>query len=78
MLTVELSLPTHLSPAQNLGLRLCLARLVADLTQEELGIELSVSQDLISRWELGYSVPDALMISKIAQATGQKPECFLV
>ena len=36
------------------------------LSQEELGSELNVSRQTISKWEKGLSVPDADMLIKIA------------
>ncbi len=36
------------------------------LSQEELGMELQVSRQTISKWETGLSVPDADMLSKLA------------
>lgn len=75
---VELAIPAHLTPQKNLGLRLLLARIIAGLSQVELGRKLSVSGDVVWRWENGVSVPDALMIVAIAEAVGQKPDCFRV
>ena len=37
-----------------------------DLTQEELAKRLQVSRQLITKWESGKSLPDILMIKKIA------------
>ena len=36
------------------------------LSQEELAIKLNVVRQTISKWEKGYSVPDAEMISKMS------------
>lgn len=36
------------------------------LSQEELGMELQVSRQIISKWETGLSVPDADTLSKLA------------
>lgn len=36
------------------------------LTQEELAIKLSVVRQTVSKWEKGFSVPDAVMLQKIA------------
>lgn len=36
-------------------------------TQEELAIRLNVTSQTVSKWEKGYSVPDAEMLSKLAE-----------
>ena len=36
------------------------------LSQEELAVKLNVVRQTISKWEKGYSVPDAEMISKMS------------
>ena len=36
------------------------------LTQEELAIKLNVVRQTVSKWEKGFSVPDADMLQKIA------------
>lgn len=37
------------------------------LTQEETAIRLNVVRQTVSKWEKGYSVPDAEMLQKIAE-----------
>ncbi len=37
------------------------------LTQEELAIRLNVTRQTVSKWEKGYSVPDADVLSKMAE-----------
>ncbi len=37
------------------------------LTQEEMAIRLNVVRQTVSKWEKGYSVPDAEMLQKIAE-----------
>ena len=37
------------------------------LSQEELAIKLNVVRQTVSKWEKGYSVPDAEMLKKIAE-----------
>lgn len=37
------------------------------LTQEELAVRLNVVRQTVSKWEKGYSVPDAEMLKKIAE-----------
>lgn len=37
------------------------------LTQEELAIRLNVVRQTVSKWEKGFSVPDAEMLQKIAE-----------
>lgn len=77
-LVIELEIPSHLPPQKNLGLRILLARTTAGLTQSELGDKLNLAANAVCRWERGLSIPDGLMIVAIAEAVGQKPECFRV
>ena len=37
------------------------------LSQEELAVKLNVVRQTISKWEKGYSVPDAEMLKKLAE-----------
>ena len=37
------------------------------LTQEELANRINVVRQTVSKWEKGYSVPDAEMLKKIAE-----------
>lgn len=37
------------------------------LTQEEMAVRLNVVRQTVSKWEKGYSVPDAEMLQKIAE-----------
>lgn len=48
--------------------RLKLMRKKKGLTQEELATHLNVTRQTISKWEKGYSLPDAEMLIKIAHA----------
>ena len=42
-------------------------------TQEELANKLNVVRQTISKWEKGYSVPDAEMLKKLAEIFDTKP-----
>lgn len=44
-----------------------LLRKTKGLTQDELAIRLNVVRQTVSKWEKGYSVPDAEMLQKIAE-----------
>ena len=48
------------------GEKLLILRKNKGLTQEELAIKLKVVRQTISKWEKGFSVPDADMLQKLA------------
>lgn len=50
-----------------LGDNIKLLRKNNGLTQEELAIRLNVVRQTISKWEKGFSVPDAEMLQKMAE-----------
>ena len=47
-------------------------------TQEELAIKLKVVRQTVSKWEKGLSVPDADVLSKIADVLDTKVDILLV
>ena len=47
-------------------------------TQEELAIKLNVVRQTVSKWEKGLSVPDADVLSKIADVLDTKVDILLV
>ena len=49
-----------------LGDRIKQLRKMKGFTQEEFAIKLNVVRQTVSKWEKGISVPDAIMIEKIA------------
>ncbi len=49
------------------GQAIATLRTQADITQEQLAVELFVSRDLVSKWETGKSQPNYKMILKIAK-----------
>lgn len=50
-----------------LGDNIKLLRKNKGLTQEELAIRLNVVRQTVSKWEKGFSVPDAEMLQKMAE-----------
>ena len=42
-------------------------RKIKGFTQEELASKLNVTRQTISKWEKGYSVPDAEILEKLAE-----------
>lgn len=48
--------------------RIAFARKSAGLSQEQLGQQLGVTRQAVSKWESGQSVPDAAMTARLCQA----------
>jgi len=47
------------------------------MTQEELAIRLNVVRQTVSKWEKGFSVPDADMLQKLADTLEVSVSCLL-
>lgn len=52
------------------GRRLVYLRRTAKLTQKEVAVRCSVSVQAVSKWELGRSCPDILILDDLAAALG--------
>lgn len=52
----------------NIGKNIAKFRKKAKLTQEELGKQLGVSNQAVSKWESGISMPDVMLLPDIAKA----------
>jgi len=50
----------------NLGYKILELRKQKNITQEELAAELGVTAAAVSKWENGYTLPDILMLSALA------------
>ena len=57
----------YIMNAQNIGMRINEIRTENHLTQAQFGAKLSVSQDTVSLWEKGKSVPTTEFIILIAR-----------
>ena len=51
-----------------IGEKICDLRREKKMTQKDLAMKLNVSDNVISRWENGKSIPDAEMLLKVAEA----------
>lgn len=67
-----------LTPQKRLGERIRLARVSSKMSQADLGKLISLSQDSISRFERGETIPDAIVMQVIARALGQSMDYFQV
>lgn len=54
----------------SIGKNIAKYRKSAGLTQEELGVKLGVTNQSVSKWESGVSMPDIMLLPKIASALG--------
>ena len=54
----------------NIGKNIAAYRKAKNMTQDELGNQLSVSNQAVSKWESGVSMPDIILLPKIAKALG--------
>jgi transcriptional regulator with XRE-family HTH domain len=55
---------------KDLGKRIHAARKAQGLTQEQLGTAIGVSAQAVSKWELGESVPDTMLLPQICKVLG--------
>ena len=62
---------------QQLGKQIKLARISAQLTQQQLAERVYISQDIISRYERGATVPDILRLLAIGRALKKPLEYFV-
>lgn len=51
----------------SIGEKICDLRRTEKMTQKELAVKLNVSDNVISRWENGKSIPDAEMLLKLSE-----------
>jgi len=63
--------------AKKLGKKIKLARVEADLTQEQLAQKINILQKSISRYETGVSVPSIETLMKISKALKKPAGYFL-
>ncbi|MFH1505281.1 MAG: helix-turn-helix transcriptional regulator [Candidatus Omnitrophota bacterium] len=63
--------------AKKLGKKIKLARVEADLTQEQLAKKINTLQKSISRYETGASVPSIETLVKISKALKKSAGYFL-
>lgn len=61
----------HLELEYEISLQLIKARLMADLTQEELARRMGTTQSVIARLESGRSLPSLRTLSQYAKAAGK-------
>ena len=59
-----------MTDTKTIGKQIADYRKAKNLTQDELGALLGVSNQAVSKWETGVSLPDVLLLPKIADALG--------
>ena len=59
-----------MTDTKTIGTRIADYRKAQNLTQDELGARLGVSNQAVSKWETGVSLPDVLLLPKIADVLG--------
>ena len=61
-----------------LGERIALARKQAGLSQEQLGEQLGVSRQAVSKWESGQTNPDVAYIAELCRLFGVSSDWLLL
>ena len=69
---------SYFPPQKKLGMKIRLARISCELSQKRLGELINISQDGISRFERGETIPDALILQAIARVLEQPMDYFQV
>ncbi|MGP6170615.1 helix-turn-helix transcriptional regulator [Microbacterium sp. A204] len=59
-----------------LGRKIKIARIAADMKQDDLGQKVGVSRSAVGLWEKGETEPSASKLFAIARVTGQRIEWF--
>ena len=63
--------------AASFGKRLQGRRKAQGLTQEQLGVELGVSGQAVSKWENGESIPDLSLVPSLCKVLGTSADALL-
>lgn len=58
--------------------RIAFVRRAAGLSQEQLGEQLGVTRQAVSKWESGQTVPDAITISRLCQVLNVSADFVLL
>lgn len=67
-----------LTQEQQLGRKIKLARIEADMSQSQLGLAIFESQQMVSDWENGVISPRAIALMRVAIALEKKLDYFQV
>lgn len=62
---------------KNINEKICEFRKARGLTQEQLGLQLGISGQAVSKWEKGESLPDILLLPELCDILGMSVDALL-